>query len=549
MRIRLWLSLISLLLLLSPTLQAEPKPKLIFGFSTTADGSPVSIYDDRSLSGFCGALAGFLSKNYDLEPREIMRVDERFGAFAEKYKGQMSVQCGPSSSNFKRRQELNTEFYTGRFSEIFFTTQTKVLIHKDHIDKLYEGQDLQIGILKPTPLNTPKENSKTKNSTKPYKSAPALTTGSVSSLFPHTELVPVESRAEVIKQLREGTLKAYASDALILEDIRRKNLSDMQDEFSIDPPLGSFLREDYVVVIYNPDTNITTLVNNWINGASGLAARQALEQAREGDSFTQTLSDWLLWLNRSDHLEQARSWLMAGVVASILLLLALLASIAWLIKRLRSQAASSASHLDSVLVSKQALLDYSKVLHDDICQTMVAVKRNIEAIELPNPPPLAQTYKSASLKALDDLGQKARQLSHDISEQAIDGLDQMLLEFKQRTSILTQRSGNLRWSELPEPISSHLSFIIREALTNIERHAQAHQVEIEFVKTSTGLNLVIYDDGKGAPKNASSGIGLKNMQNRVEHDLKGQFQASFSKQGSTIRINIPFSFSTKESNP
>lgn len=549
MRIRIWLNLLSLLLLLSHTLQAEFKPKLIFGFSTTADGSPVSINDDRSLSGFCGALAGFLSKNYDLEPREIMRVDERFGVFAEKSKQQMAIQCGPSSSNFKRRQELNTEFYTGRFSEIFFTTQTKVLIHKDDIDKLYEGQDLQIGILKPTPLNTPKENSKAKNSTKPYKSAPALTTGSVSSLFPHTELVPVESRAEVIKQLREGTLKAYASDALILEDIRRKNLGDIRDQFSIEPPLGSFLREDYVVVIYNPDTNITTLVNNWINGASGLAARQVLEQAREGDSFTQTLSDWLLWLNRSDHLEQARSWLMAGVVAIILLLIALLASIAWLIKRLRSQAASSASHLDSVLVPKQALLDYSKVLHDDICQTMVAVKRNIEAIELPNPPPLAQTYKNASLKALDDLGQKARQLSHDISEQAIDGLDQMLLEFKQRTRIPTQRSGNLRWSELPEPISSHLSFIIREALTNIERHAHAHQVEIEFVKTSTGLNLVIYDDGKGAPKNASSGIGLKNMQNRVEHDLKGQFQANFSKQGSTIHISIPFSFYTQESNP
>jgi len=82
--------------------------------------------------------------------------------------------------------------------------------------------------------------------------------------------------------------------------------------------------------------------------------------------------------------------------------------------------------------------------------------------------------------------------------------------------------------------------IVQEAFNNILKHAQASQVTLKFRKTKTGLQLTLHDNGRGFDVNTrADGIGLKNMQNRVQL-IGGEWHLeSKPGQGSTITITFP----------
>ena len=66
--------------------------------------------------------------------------------------------------------------------------------------------------------------------------------------------------------------------------------------------------------------------------------------------------------------------------------------------------------------------------------------------------------------------------------------------------------------------------VAQEALTNIERHANADQVNIELFAPDGAVTLSISDNGRGfdpkaldADKSPLKGLGLRNMQERLEY--------------------------------
>ncbi|HIC88715.1 MAG TPA: sensor histidine kinase [Anaerolineae bacterium] len=72
-------------------------------------------------------------------------------------------------------------------------------------------------------------------------------------------------------------------------------------------------------------------------------------------------------------------------------------------------------------------------------------------------------------------------------------------------------------SPLPNPEQCrHVLSIAREALTNVRRHAQAHQVQIKLDRSPERLYLHIQDDGIGFdPARFTEGHGLISMQQRA----------------------------------
>lgn len=80
-----------------------------------------------------------------------------------------------------------------------------------------------------------------------------------------------------------------------------------------------------------------------------------------------------------------------------------------------------------------------------------------------------------------------------------------------------------------------LSLIVREAVTNIVRHAQASNCRLEFAANGTGTALVVEDDGRGGIR--EEGNGLRGMRERVE-SIGGKLQIE-SGQGTRILIEIP----------
>ena len=80
-----------------------------------------------------------------------------------------------------------------------------------------------------------------------------------------------------------------------------------------------------------------------------------------------------------------------------------------------------------------------------------------------------------------------------------------------------------------------LSLIVREAVTNIVRHAQASRCRLAFETSPDATALVVEDDGRGGIR--EEGNGLRGMRERVE-SLGGQIRID-SLRGTRLRIEIP----------
>jgi len=101
----------------------------------------------------------------------------------------------------------------------------------------------------------------------------------------------------------------------------------------------------------------------------------------------------------------------------------------------------------------------------------------------------------------------------------------------------------------PKHLSPHqirqLFYIFREALSNIEKYANASQASSEFHWQEQDLKLVISDNGRGFEPNAiqSTGhYGLKFMRERTER-LKGSFMIqSVQGLGTTITVDVPYDY-------
>ena len=64
-------------------------------------------------------------------------------------------------------------------------------------------------------------------------------------------------------------------------------------------------------------------------------------------------------------------------------------------------------------------------------------------------------------------------------------------------------------------VAAQVPPVVREALTNVARHAQASDVELEIVADVRELRVRISDDGRGMPGAVSGGFGLGNLRRRA----------------------------------
>lgn len=82
--------------------------------------------------------------------------------------------------------------------------------------------------------------------------------------------------------------------------------------------------------------------------------------------------------------------------------------------------------------------------------------------------------------------------------------------------------------------------IIEEGLTNVVRHAGAHQCQISIELAERGdLLITITDDGKGLPDHYQAGVGMRSMRERAE-ELEGTFAIQTRPTGGTrVHVCLP----------
>ena len=90
---------------------------------------------------------------------------------------------------------------------------------------------------------------------------------------------------------------------------------------------------------------------------------------------------------------------------------------------------------------------------------------------------------------------------------------------------------NVTVGRLPEMVESTAYFIVAEALTNVAKHAQAHQATVTIRGNDGLLHVEVGDDGVGGAR--SDGHGLVGLRDRLAA-LDG-----------TLRIESPFGGGTR----
>jgi signal transduction histidine kinase len=83
-----------------------------------------------------------------------------------------------------------------------------------------------------------------------------------------------------------------------------------------------------------------------------------------------------------------------------------------------------------------------------------------------------------------------------------------------------------------DDIAAHLLATLREALSNVARHAAAGNVDIT-IEAGDDLTLRVVDDGVGIPDDPDRGNGLNNMASRAEQ-LGGTFRITAGPTGGCI---------------
>ena len=90
---------------------------------------------------------------------------------------------------------------------------------------------------------------------------------------------------------------------------------------------------------------------------------------------------------------------------------------------------------------------------------------------------------------------------------------------------------------LPPHLERGLSLVLREAATNITRHAQASRARMQFAREGDVLQLVITDDGRGGVN--ADGNGLAGMRTRVR-ELGGTISIESPRGGGTrLLVRVP----------
>ena len=92
-------------------------------------------------------------------------------------------------------------------------------------------------------------------------------------------------------------------------------------------------------------------------------------------------------------------------------------------------------------------------------------------------------------------------------------------------------------ADLPGDIERGFSLILREAITNIARHAEASQARIELVRERASVSMLISDNGRGGI--GQDGNGLCGMRERVRA-LAGTLTIESPRgQGTRLKVTAP----------
>jgi len=184
-------------------------------------------------------------------------------------------------------------------------------------------------------------------------------------------------------------------------------------------------------------------------------------------------------------------------------------------------------------------------LHDHVIQRLYAGGMRLQSILPRITDPVAQSRAEALVAELDETINEIRTAIFDLhtsGDQRRPGLRRRVLDVVTETTGDTELSPSVRIhgaieTVVPKEVGEHALAVLREALSNVVRHANASVVSVT-VSADDALLVEVVDDGDGMAE-VPHHRGLANMQRRAAH-CGGSLQiTSEPGAGTTVSWRVP----------
>lgn len=185
-------------------------------------------------------------------------------------------------------------------------------------------------------------------------------------------------------------------------------------------------------------------------------------------------------------------------------------------------------------------------LHDSLGGLLSAIKMSLSAL---NPTHMAdreqQIYHNL-LNMTKEAFAEIRYLSHNLQPDELEkqGLSEALTRLVNKLNLSQKTLFRLDIEALPrlgKTAEFNLYSICIELCSNIIRHSEATEADILFRRFNNELNMIVKDNGRGMNPADATGMGLRNIQARMDL-IKGRYEVhSGAGEGTTFIFIVPVS--------
>ena len=189
----------------------------------------------------------------------------------------------------------------------------------------------------------------------------------------------------------------------------------------------------------------------------------------------------------------------------------------------------------------------SRELHDEAGQALTALRISLGLIRGDLPAEMVSLHRrlDETIELSESITDQLRFLAQALRPPALDAvglnatLEGLCRDFNKRTQLPIEYAG-ADLPRVPDSVGIHFYRFLQESLTNVSKHAQAHQVRAALTHHEDMLSLSVEDDGLGFDvggklgSESHGGIGLLGMRERLVL-LKGRLEIT-SRPGHGTRL-------------
>jgi signal transduction histidine kinase len=211
----------------------------------------------------------------------------------------------------------------------------------------------------------------------------------------------------------------------------------------------------------------------------------------------------------------------------------------------RQRLSELAQHLQISVERERAAI--SREIHDDVGGSLTALKFDLAWIARRSEDPALRQRVQSALETVTHAIEASQRIMHNLRPAILDqglvaALQWMTGRFKKRTGVtMVFRTSHEALPPLPAGVALTAYRTAQEALTNIDKHAQARRVSVDLLLAHGVLSLEVADDGRGMDKDAlakARSFGIRGLHERAA-TVGGWIDLSSGPQGTTLLLSVP----------